>query len=117
MDGTQCSQAMPLYLGLASECPNAVLQALTDNIAAHSMHLTVGMFAMKWMLLALATLSRNDLAFAMMTQQSYPGFGFMLGKDGPGSTIWESWFYSDNVYSHNHPMFGSVDQWLISSLA
>lgn len=24
----------------------------------------------------------------------------------------ESWFFSDNVYSNNHPMFGSAREWM-----
>jgi alpha-L-rhamnosidase len=26
--------------------------------------------------------------------------------------LWEHWKFSDNTFSHNHPMFGSVSQWL-----
>ena len=32
------------------------------------------------------------------------------------STIWESWFFSDNTFSHNHPMFGSSEVWLLQSV-
>lgn len=32
------------------------------------------------------------------------------------TTIWETWKYSDNVYSHNHPMFGSVSEWFYRAL-
>ena len=27
------------------------------------------------------------------------------------TTLWEHWEFSDNTYSHNHPMFGSVSEW------
>ncbi|MBO4795879.1 MAG: alpha-L-rhamnosidase, partial [Verrucomicrobia bacterium] len=30
--------------------------------------------------------------------------------------IWETWKYSDNIYSHNHPMFGSVNEWFYRAL-
>ena len=33
------------------------------------------------------------------------------------TTIWESWFFSDNTYSHNHPMFSSTEVWLLQSVA
>jgi alpha-L-rhamnosidase len=33
------------------------------------------------------------------------------------TTLWEHWEYSDNVYSHNHPMFGSVSEWFYKGLA
>ena len=32
------------------------------------------------------------------------------------TTLWEHWAYSDNTYSHNHPMFGSVSQWFYNWL-
>ena len=72
--GTQCSQALPLYLGLAPSptVQSAALKVLADNIAKRGNHLTVGMFGVKWMLLALAALGRNDLAHAVSTQRDYP---------------------------------------------
>jgi alpha-L-rhamnosidase len=27
------------------------------------------------------------------------------------TTLWEHWALSENTYSHNHPMFGSVSEW------
>lgn len=27
------------------------------------------------------------------------------------TTLWEHWEFSNNTFSHNHPMFGSVSQW------
>jgi alpha-L-rhamnosidase len=31
--------------------------------------------------------------------------------------LWEHWEFSDNTYSHNHPMFGSVSEWFYKVLA
>jgi alpha-L-rhamnosidase len=33
------------------------------------------------------------------------------------TTLWEHWEFSDNTYSHNHPMFGSVSEWFYKALA
>ena len=33
------------------------------------------------------------------------------------TTLWEHWDFSDNTYSHNHPMFGSVSEWFYKWLA
>jgi alpha-L-rhamnosidase len=33
------------------------------------------------------------------------------------TTLWEHWEFSDNIYSHNHPMFGSVSEWFYKVLA
>jgi alpha-L-rhamnosidase len=32
------------------------------------------------------------------------------------TTLWEHWALSDNTFSHNHPMFGSVSQWFYNWL-
>ena len=33
------------------------------------------------------------------------------------TTLWEHWEFSDNTFSHNHPMFGSVSEWFYRALA
>ena len=33
------------------------------------------------------------------------------------TTLWEHWEYSDNTFSHNHPMFGSVSEWFYKWVA
>jgi alpha-L-rhamnosidase len=40
---------------------------------------------------------------------TYPGWGFMI--DNGATTLWETWQESDNTFSNNHPMFGSVTEW------
>jgi hypothetical protein len=47
-------------------------------------------------------------------QPNIPGWGWML-KNG-ATTLWEHWAGSDNTYSNNHPMFGSVSQWFFNPL-
>ena len=37
--------------------------------------------------------------------------------DRGATTLWEHWEFSDNVYSHNHPMFGSVSTWFFEDIA
>jgi alpha-L-rhamnosidase len=32
------------------------------------------------------------------------------------TTLWEVWKFSDNTFSHAHPMFGSVDSWIVKYL-
>ena len=36
--------------------------------------------------------------------------------DNGATTLWEHWAMSDNTFSHNHPMFGSVSQWFFQRL-
>ena len=57
---------------------------------------------------------RNDLAYRIANQRDFPGWGFMVEKGA--TTLWETWAYSDNTYSQNHPMFGSINEWFYRSL-
>ena len=109
--GTQAGQAFALYLGLVPEEQRpAVLQVLLDDIRLrHDGHLSTGIFGTKFMLDVLARAGQADLAATMVNQTTCPGWGFML--ENGATTLWEHWKSSDNTYSHNHPMFGSVSQW------
>lgn len=114
--GTQACQAFALFMGLAPEAQRAkVLQFLAEDIAKHDGHLTTGIFGTKYMLRALTESGRADLAHRIAGQKSFPGWGHML--EGGATTLWETWKFSDNVYSHNHPMFGSVSEWFYRGLA
>jgi alpha-L-rhamnosidase len=109
--GTQASQAFALYLDLVpKEQRQAVLDYLmTDLRHSHTPHLTTGIFGTKFMLEVLSRENHSDLASAMVSQKSSPGWGQMLEQGA--TTLWEHWEGSDNTYSQNHPMFGSVSQW------
>ena len=80
-------------------------------------HMTAGLFGIKWFLMALADGGMNDLAYDVLTTPTYPGFKWMMHNEvDNATTMWESWFFSDNTFSHNHPMFGSSEVWLIQSV-
>jgi alpha-L-rhamnosidase len=57
---------------------------------------------------------RNEWAYRVANQRSYPGWGHMLERGA--TTLWESWRYPDNGPSQNHPMFGSIGEWFYRSL-
>ena len=112
----QSCQAFALYNGLvpSDECPLA-LNVLAQNIAAHDNHLSTGIFGTKYMLNVLSDAGRADLAFDIVNQKTFPGWGYMLNHGA--TTLWEHWVFSDDTYSHNHPMFGSVSEWFYKALA
>jgi pimeloyl-ACP methyl ester carboxylesterase len=56
-----------------------------------------------------------DVAYKIVNQKTFPGWGYML--ESGATTFWEDWNFSDNTYSHNHSMFGSVSAWFYSALA
>jgi alpha-L-rhamnosidase len=58
--------------------------------------------------------NRNDIAYQLVNQQDYPGWGYMISQGA--TTLWETWRYP-GISSQNHPMFGSVEEWFYRSLA
>ncbi|HOW69561.1 MAG TPA: family 78 glycoside hydrolase catalytic domain [Phycisphaerae bacterium] len=115
--GTQACQSFALYWDLVPpEARTAVLGVLADNITNKNKgHLATGIFGTKYMLNTLTDLGRADLAYTMVSQKTFPGWGHMLQNGA--TTLWEHWEFSDNVFSHNHPMFGSVGEWFFKALA
>jgi alpha-L-rhamnosidase len=110
---TQACQAFALYFGLVPpEERAAALKVLVDDIQARGNHLTTGIFGTKYMLEALTDAGRADVAAALAEQKTFPSWGFML--ENGATTLWEHWAFSDNVFSHNHPMFGSVSEWFLN---
>jgi len=56
-------------------------------------------------------------AYEALTKTTYPSYGYMMSNpDANATTVWESWFFSDNTFSHNHPMFGSAEVYLMQAL-
>ncbi len=113
---TQACQAFALYHGLvpANEQSRA-LDVLVADIASHGDHLTTGIFGTKYMLDVLTDAGRADVAYRIVNQTTFPGWGYMLEQGA--TTLWEHWEFSDNTFSHNHPMFGSVSEWFYKALA
>ena len=63
------------------------------------------------MLMYLAEHGHNDVARRIVLHEGFPGWLHMLERGA--TTLWETWKESDNVYSNCHPMFGSVDEWIL----
>ena len=114
--GTQACQAFALYFGLVPpEHREKVLDVLIADIAAHKGHLTTGIFGTKYMLEALSRAGRIDQAWQIASVRGFPGWAHMI--DQGATTLWEHWDFSDNTFSHNHPMFGSVSEFFFQRLA
>ena len=110
-NGTQASQAFPLYLNLIPQDQRKVVMDyfLKELRLSPSPHLTTGIFGTKYVLDVLSQENHSQLASEIVSQTSSPGWGKMLAEGA--TTLWEHWEGSDNTFSHNHPMFGSVSQW------
>jgi len=113
---TQGSQAFALYTGITPEDEiYSAVSELVRNIKKHNGHLTTGIFGTKYSLDVLSEYGHAETAAQMVNQKTFPGWGYMI--ENGATTLWEHWEYSDNTYSHNHPMFGSVSEWLYKWVA
>ena len=114
--GAQVCQAFALYFDLVpeNEKQNALDVLVKDIMDTHKGHLSTGIYGTKYMLNALTECQRSDVAYTIANQKTFPGWGHML--EGGATTLWEHWEFSDNTYSHNHPMFGTVSEWFFKAL-
>ncbi|MDR1153185.1 MAG: hypothetical protein LBL04_00615, partial [Bacteroidales bacterium] len=112
---TQAAQAFALFYDLLPDNEReAAFQVLLREIEKRGGHIATGIFGTPLVLDALVRHERNDIAYDMATKEDFPGWGHMIRSGA--TTLWETWQYSDNVYSHNHPMFGSVGEWMYQSI-
>lgn len=111
--GKQGANAFPLGFGITEDketlpvFEDLVRRVVSDNKA----HFDTGILGTPLLLEVLTDLGRIDVAYTLMNQRDYPGFGFMIEKGA--TTIWETWL---GDASHSHPMFGSVCAWFYQSL-
>lgn len=112
---TQGAQAFALFYNLIPENEKeAALKVFLKAIKERDGHIAAGIFGVPAVLEVLRLNNRNDIAYEMVTKKDFPGWGHML--ESGANTLWETWKYSDNVFSQNHPMFGSVGEWLYQTL-
>ena len=111
-NGTQSAQAIGLYLGLvpAEQIP-AAERRLLKAIEEKGHGPTTGIFSTRYMLMYLSEHGRRDVAEKIVLHKGFPGWLHMVERGA--TTLWETWRESDNVYSNCHPMFGSVDEWIL----
>ncbi|MCX6226285.1 MAG: family 78 glycoside hydrolase catalytic domain [Bacteroidia bacterium] len=77
-------------------------------------HVTTGIFGTQYLLDVLSSHGRIDIAYRVVNQKGFPGWRYMV--DQGATTLWETWKESDNTFSQNHPMFGSVSEWYLKWL-
>lgn len=112
-EGSQFSNSFALFLGLVPDSEKeAVLNNLVNDIVStHDTHLTTGILGTKYMMELLSSEGRSDIAWALATQTTYPGWTDMLKNR---TTLPERW---DQSGSGNHVMLGSIDSWFYKTLA
>jgi alpha-L-rhamnosidase len=91
------------------EIPAARDSLLTAVRNGPSGHFNTGIFGTKYILDVLSRHGLTSEVYDIVNSRTYPGWGHMI--DNGATTIWETWQESENTYSNNHPMFGSVTEW------
>jgi alpha-L-rhamnosidase len=114
LDSTyQTYQLLALVGKLVPEASKeSVLKTITDDIHKRNNHLNTGIVGTKYLFPVLSDAGRNDLAYSIATQETYPSYGFWIRNNC--TTLLEKWEGND---SHNHQMFGAVGEYFYQYLA
>ena len=114
-NGRQGEECFAIYHGMLPrddlEAAYAILRA---DVIGHDYALSTGIFATQYILEVLTSHGDAEIAGKVLTHKGFPGWYNML--DNGATTLWETWAFSDNIYSHNHPMFGSCAAWLMRGI-
>ena len=121
-DGSsQAGYALAITLNLVPpSLKSQVEQQFANSIAAFSDHLATGFIGTPRLLPALHDIGRDDLAYTVLLQQTYPSWLYQV--DLGATTMWERWdgwtptagFETTIMNSFNHYSFGAVGQYLYS---
>ncbi|MGC1385217.1 MAG: alpha-L-rhamnosidase C-terminal domain-containing protein, partial [Candidatus Acidiferrales bacterium] len=117
---TQSAYALALDFDLLPEAlrPKAV-EHLLEGIQRYNGHASTGIHGTRSLLLELSATGHNDVAYSLVTQHTFPSWGYML--DMGATTLWERWdgYVADRGFQNhtamnslNHVVFGSVGEWL-----
>ncbi len=120
-NGSQTSSILPLAFGMVPETHRrGVASALVQNIKGKTnFHIGTGLIGTQWIMRTLSGNGYPDLAYQIATQQTYPSWGYMIGKGA--TTIWELWngdTANPAMNSRNHLMLvGDMVTWFYENLA
>ena len=114
----QACNSAALYMGLVPDDKKAsVLTNIVKDVEDHDFHRTTGNLCTKYVFDVLADGGEIDTAYRMLTQTSYPSWGYMF--ENGATTMWERWEEGTGIgmNSHNHGMYASIGAWLYKALA
>lgn len=110
---SQASNTFMAWLDVSPDKEKTV-QAIVEDVKKHENHLTTGNICSRYILEVLTENGYVDLAYEMVTQTTYPSWGYMVANGA--TTTWERWEYVDSgpllgMASHDHPMYSTVSAW------
>ena len=120
----QTAYLLALGFDLApAELRPKMIEHLGRAVAAKNNHLATGFLGTPLLAPVLSQIGRTDLAYAVVLQETYPGWLFSV-KNG-ATTVWERWdswtpelgFNKDGMNSFNHYAYGSIVEWIYDTVA
>ncbi|MGP8200456.1 MAG: family 78 glycoside hydrolase catalytic domain [Limisphaerales bacterium] len=95
---------------------------LVEKIESRGWHLSTGFVGTKSLMLALAGIGRNDVAWRLIHNDTFPSWGFSIRHGA--TSIWERWdgwtpekgFQTPKMNSFAHYSFGAVYQWMVENI-
>lgn len=114
-NGTATANLLPLAMDIVPEASRAdVEKALIKTIVEQNdTHVSCGVIGIGWLLRTLSDIGHCDIAYIMATNETYPSWGYMMGKGA--TTIWELWngdTANPSMNSGNHVMLlGDLLPW------
>ena len=120
---TQSAYVMAIaYELLDGEDAKLAADHLVRRISECDWHLSTGFIGTKDLMLALAKIGRNDIAYRLLFNDTFPSWGFSI-KQG-ATSIWERWngwtpeggFNDPGMNSFAHYSFGAVCQWIFENI-
>ncbi len=109
----QASLACALDTGMVDPKErDAVMARLVESVEAAHRHIDAGMLGAKFLMRVLTDADRVDLAYAIATQTTYPGWGEWIQRGA--TTLWETWSGDSSL---NHHAFSDISAWFYRALA
>ena len=127
MDEGEGDSQTAYALAVAYDClpPDAGAEAgrhLVRKLEERGVHLSTGFVGTCILLEALTKIGRNDLAYRVLLNESYPGWLFPVVQGA--TSIWEHWdgwtpeggFQHPKMNSFSHYAYGAVYQWMVEHI-
>lgn len=120
---TQTAYVMAIaYDLLEDDMQKRASEHLVRRIEECNWHLSTGFVGTKDLMLVLAKIGRNDVAYRLLHNDTFPSWGFSI-KHG-ATSIWERWngwtpnegFADPGMNSFAHYSFGAVCQWMFENI-
>ncbi|MBW1644525.1 MAG: family 78 glycoside hydrolase catalytic domain, partial [Deltaproteobacteria bacterium] len=121
---TQTAYALAIYMKLLPDKMIGVAgERLVELIKKKNWHISTGFLGVKHILPALSETGHSAVACRLLENRTYPSWGYSIANGA--TTVWERWdsytkhrgFENPEMNSFSHYAFGSVCEWMFSSMA